>query len=133
MTNYTHICNGDFRNEGWGLVGALRIFECWNNDDDGKYCYNPPYKGRCAVRFPVNIETIPTGAVIRSVTIKVRARKLDGFNRTLTINVSCLDDTSRFTSRTIPLTQTATDYTVATFQRDPLGHQWDIHWLNTLL
>lgn len=133
MTNYTHICNGDFRNEGWGLVGALKVFECWNNDDDNKYVFNPPYKGRCAVTFPVNIETIPAGAVIRSVTIKVRARKLDGQNRTLTINVSCLDDTSRFTSRTIPLTQTATDYTVATYQRDPLGIEWDIHRLNKLL
>ena len=135
MTNYSHICDGDFRNEGWGLVGSLvtRLFHCWNNDDDNKYCYNPPHKGRACVRFPVDISTVPEGAVIRSVTIKVRARKMDSQNRTLTINVSCLDDTSRFTSRTIPLTQTAADYTVATYQRDPLGHDWDIHRLNKLL
>lgn len=135
MTNLSHICNGDYRNEGWGLVGSgvTRAFECWNNDDDTKYCFNPPYKGRCAVRFPVDITSIPEGAVITSVTIKVRARKMDSSNRTLTINVICSDDPSRFTSRTIPLTQTISDYEIATYQRDPLGHPWDIHRINKLL
>ncbi|QES45274.1 hypothetical protein DEJ49_33590 [Streptomyces venezuelae] len=113
--------------------GVSRLFHCWNNDDDSRYCYNPPHKGRACVRFPVDIGTVPEGAVITSVTVKVRARKMDGQNRTLTINVSCLDDTSRFTSRTIPLTQTIEDYEVATYQRDPLGHPWDIHRLNKLL
>ncbi|AZM51755.1 hypothetical protein DMA15_03485 [Streptomyces sp. WAC 01529] len=135
MTGLSHLCNDDFRNEGWGLAGSLvsRLFHCWNNDDDSKYCWNPPHKGRACVRFPVDIGTVPEGAVITSVTVKVRARKMDSQNRTLTINVSCLDDTSRFTSRTIPLTQTITDYEVATYQRDPLGHPWDIHRLNKLL
>lgn len=135
MTGLAHICNDDFRNEGWSLVGSLvsRLFHCWNNDDDTKYCFNPPHKGRACVRFPVDIGTVPEGAVITSVTVMVRARKMDSQNRTLTINVSCLDDTSRFTSRTIPLTQTITDYEVATYQRDPLGHPWDIHRLNKLL
>lgn len=135
MTSQNHICNGDYRNEGWGLVGSLvtRIFECWNNDDDSKYCYNPPHKGRCAVRFPVDITSIPEGAVITSVTIKVRARKMDSASRSLTINVISSDDPSRFTSRTIPLTQTISDYEVATYSRDPLGLPWDIHRINKLL
>lgn len=133
MTGLSHICNGDYRNEGWGLIGAIQAWLCWNNDDDNKYCYNPPHKGRCAVRFPTDITSIPAGAVITSVTIKVRAKKLDSSNRTLTINVLCQDDPSRFTSRTIPLTQTIEDYEIATYQRDPLGHPWDIHRINKLL
>lgn len=135
MTGLNHICNDDFRNEGWGLVGSAvtRLFHCWNNDDDTKYCYNPPHKGRACVRFPVDISTVPEGAAITSVTIKVRCRKMDSFSRSLTINVSCLDDTSRFTSRTIYPTTTITDYEIATYQRDPLGHDWDIHRLNKLL
>jgi hypothetical protein len=133
MTGLSHICNGDYRNEGWGLVGAIQAWLCWNNDDDNKYCYNPPHKGRCAVRFPTDITSIPEGAVITSVTIKVRARKMDSHNRTLTINVLSQDDPSRFTSRTIPLTQTISDYEIATYQRDPLGHPWDIHRINKLL
>jgi hypothetical protein len=135
MTNFDHICNDDFRNEGWGLAGALvsRLFHCWNNDDDTKYCYNPPHKGRACVRFPVDISTVPEGAVITSVTIKVRCRKMDSQSRSLTMNVSCLDDTSRFTSRTIYPTTTITDYEIATYQRDPLGHDWDIHRLNKIL
>lgn len=133
MTQLSHICNGDYRNEGWGLVGALKAFLCWDNDDDNKYCYNPPHKGRCAVRFPTDITSIPEGAVITSVTIKVRARKMDSFSRSLTINVLCTDDPSRFTSRTIPLTQSIADYEIATYQRDPLGHPWDVHRINKLL
>lgn len=133
MTQLNHICVGDFRNEGWGLVGAIQAWLCWNNDDDGKYCYNPPHKGRCAVRFPFDIATVPEGAVITSVTIKVRARKMDSANRKLTINVLCEDDPSKFTSRTIPLTQTIADYEVATYTRDPLGLVWDIHRINKLL
>jgi len=133
MTQLSHICVGDYRNEGWGLVGAIQAFLCWNNDDDGKYCFNPPHKGRCAVRFPFDIATIPEGAVITSVTIKVRARKMDSANRKLTINVLCEDDPSRFTSRTIPLTQTIADYEVATYTRDPIGLVWDIHRINKLL
>lgn len=135
MTNFNHICNGDFRNEGWGFAGSgvARCFNAWDNDDDTKYCYNPPHKGRACVKFPVDISTVPEGAVITSVTIKVRAKKMDSLSRSLTVNVSCLDDTSRFTSRTISLTQTIADYEVATYQRDPLGHDWDIHRLNKIL
>jgi hypothetical protein len=135
MTSLFHICNGDFRNEGWGLVGTAvsRLFHCWDNDDDNKYCYNPPHKGRACVRFPVNIGTVPEGAVITSVTIKIRAARIGSTPRTITVNVLPDDDTSRFTSRTIPLTTTPTDYEVATYQRDPLGNPWDIHRLNKIL
>ena len=37
MTGLSHICNGDYRNEGWGLIGAIQAWLCWNNDDDNKY------------------------------------------------------------------------------------------------
>lgn len=135
MTSLQHICNGDFRNEGWGFNGSgvSRCFNAWDNDDDSKYCYNPPHKGRACVRFPVNIGTVPEGAVITSVTIKIRAARIGSTPRTITINVLPDDDTSRFTSRTIPLTTTPTDYEIATYQRDPLGQPWDIHRLNKIL
>ncbi|MEU6674753.1 hypothetical protein [Streptomyces sp. NPDC046925] len=135
MTSLPHICNGDFRNEGWSLVGSLvtRLFECWNNDDDSKYCRNPPHKGRACVRFPIDISTVPEGAVITSVTIFIRVAKVGGGSRSITVNVCCLDDTSRFTSRTIYPTTTPTTYEIGTYQRDPLGHPWDIHRINKLL
>ena len=109
MTGLAHICSGDFRNEGWSLFGSgvSRLFHCWNNDDDSKYCSNPPHKGRACVSFPVDINTVPEGAVITSVTIFIRCRKMDSASRSITVNVVCLDDTSRFTSRTIYPTQSA--------------------------
>lgn len=135
MTGLSHICNEDFRNEGWSLVGSLvsKLFHCWNNDDDSKYCKNPPHKGRACVRFPVDISTVPEGAVITSITIFIRAAKVGSAARSITVNVCCLDDTSRFTSRDIALTTTPTTYEVGTYQRDPLGHPWDIHRINKLL
>ncbi|WP_055563598.1 hypothetical protein [Streptomyces atriruber] len=135
MTGLAHICNDDYRNEGWSLVGSLvsRLFHCWNNDDDSKYCRNPPHKGRACVRFPVDISTVPEGAVITSVTIYIRCAKVGSGSRSITVNVVCLDDTSKFTSRTIYPTTTPTTYEVATYTRDPLGHPWDIHRLNKLL
>lgn len=135
MTGLAHICNGDFRNEGWALIGSAvsRIFHCWNNDDDTKYCKNPPNKGRACVTFPVDINTVPDGAVITSVTIYIRCAKVGSGSRSITVNVSCLDDTSKFTSRTLFPTTTPTTYEVATYTRDPLGHPWDIHRLNKLL
>lgn len=135
MTGLSHICNGDFRNEGWTLVGAAvsRLFHCWSNDDDSKYCKSPAHKGRACVSFPVDISTVPEGAVITSVTIFIRAAKIGSPARSITVNMSCLDDTASFTSRTIPLTTTPTTYEVGTYQRDPLGRPWDIHRLNKLL
>ncbi|MFE0101149.1 hypothetical protein [Streptomyces sp. NPDC059009] len=135
MTGLAHICNDDFRNEGWVLVGSgvSKLFHCWNNDDDSKYCRNPPHKGRACVRFPVDINTVPEGAVITSVTIYIRCAKVGSGSRSITVNVVCLDDTSKFTSRTIYPTTTPTTYEVATYTRDPLGHPWDIHRLNKLL
>jgi len=135
MTALNHICTDDFRNEGWTLIGSAvsRLFHCWNNDDDTKYCKNPPHKGRACVRFPVDISTVPDGAVITSVTIKIRCAKVGGGSRSITVNVLATDDPSRFTSRTIYPTTTISDYEIATYQRDPLGHPWDIHRLNKIL
>lgn len=135
MTSLDHICNDDFRNEGWGFAGSgvVRLFHAWNNDDDSKYCFNPPHKGRACVKFPVDISTVPEGAVITSMTIKIRAARIGSTPRTITVNVLPFDDSSRYTSRTISLTTTPTDYEVATYQRDPLGNPWDIHRLNKIL
>lgn len=135
MTGLAHLCNGDFRNEGWTLVGSgvSKLFQCWNNDDDAKYCKNPPHKGRACVSFPVDISTVPEGAVITSVTIFIRVAKVGSGSRSITVNVACLDDTSRFTSRTIYPTTTPTTYEIGTYQRDPLGLPWDIHRINKLL
>lgn len=135
MTTLNHICSDDFRNEGWALIGSgvTRLFHCWNNDDDTKYCKNPPHKGRACVKFPTDITTVPDGAVITSVTIKIRCAKMDSQKRSITVNVLCQDDPSRFTSRTIYPTQTIADYEVATYTRDPLGLVWDIHRINKLL
>lgn len=135
MTSLNHICNADYRNEGWTLVGSgvTHVFDCWNNDDDTKYCKNPPNKGRCAVRFPTDITTVPDGAVITSITIKIRCAKVGGGSRSITVNVLPSDDPSRFTSRTIYPTTTISDYEIATYQRDPLGRVWDIYRINKLL
>lgn len=135
MTQLSHICSGDFRNEGWTLIGSAvtRLFHCWNNDDDTKYCKSPSNKGRACVTFPTDITTVPDGAVITSVTIKIRCAKQDSQKRTVTVNVLCQDDPSKFTSRTISPTQTIADYEVATYTRDPLGLVWDIHRINKLL
>lgn len=135
MTGLAHLCNDDFRNEGWSLVGSgvSRLFHCWNNDDDSKFCRNPPHKGRACVKFPVDINTVPDGAVITSVTIYIRCAKVGSGSRSITVNVSCVDDTSSFTSRTIYPTTSIQTYEVATYTRDPLGHPWDIHRLNKLL
>ncbi len=135
MTGLSHLCNGDFRNEGWSLVGSgvSKLFQCWDNDDDTKYCKNPPHKGRACVSFPTDISTVPEGAVITSVTIFIRVAKIGSASHSITVNVSCLDDTSRFTSRTIYPTTTPSTYEIGTYQRDPLGHPWDIHRINKLL
>jgi hypothetical protein len=135
VTALSHICTGDFRNEGWTLIGSgvSRLFHCWNNDDDTKYCKCPANKGRACVTFPTDITTVPDGAVITSVTIKIRCAKQDSQKRTVTVNVLCQDDPSKFTSRTISPTQTIADYEVATYTRDPLGLPWDIHRINKLL
>ncbi len=135
MTSLPHICNNDYRNEGWGLVGSgvTRVTDCWNNDDDTKYCRNPGHKGRAAVTFPVDITTVPAGAVITSITIKVRCSNPTGDGHSVTINVLCSDDPSRFTSRTIRPTTTPTTFEIATYTRDPLGLPWDIHRINKLI
>lgn len=135
MTALAHLCTGDFRNEGWTLAGSgvARLFHCWNNDDDTKYCRNPPHKGRACVSFPIDITTVPDGAVITSITIFLRCNKTDSGSRSVTVNVSCTDDTSRFTSRTIYPTAGITTYEIATYERDPLGNKWDIHRLNKIL
>lgn len=134
MSYYTYHCNADYRNDGWRIVGGVdRAWKCWDNDDDDKYVECPPNKGRLAVRFPIDITSIPTGAVITSVSVYLRAAKSDSISRSITVNVMTSDDTSKFTSRSIYLTETPTTYEIGTYTKDPLGNLWDIERLNHLI
>lgn len=134
MSYCTFLPERDYRNEGWQCVGGSRLWDCWNNDDDNKYTKCPSNKNRACVSFPIDTTQVPDGAVITSVTIKLRcSRNSAGAGASVTVNVVCTDDNSRFTTRTITPTTTPTTYEVATYQKDPSGRDWDIHRLNSLL
>lgn len=138
MSTYQHDCNSDYRNEGWGFAGSgvSNCYQAWStHGDDSKYCYNPANKGRACVKFPVDISSgsIPDGAVIESVTIFIRAAKTDSTARSLTVNLMCSSDTSRFTSRTIQLTQTPTTYELGTYNKDALGRAWTKDRVNRIM
>lgn len=138
MGTYQHDCNSDYRNEGWGLAGSgvSNCYQAWSaHGDDTKYCYNPSNKGRACVKFPVDISSgsIPDGSVIESVTVYIRAAKTDSTARSLTVNLMCTSDTSKFTSRTIQLTQTITTYELGTYNKDALGRAWTKDRLNRLM
>lgn len=134
MTSFSHKPITDFRNEGWTFAGAFATLnQCWSSTSDTNYCACPASKGRACCSFPIDVTTVPAGAVITSVVIQVRCAKTTSAAVSLTVNMSCTDDTSRFTSRTIYPTSTPTTYTVGTYSRDPLGYAWDVHRLNKLL
>lgn len=135
MGSYTAVATADYRNEGWVLFGgAVTLTEAWNNNDDNKYASTPGYRGRAAVRFPVDISSsnIPDGSVITSVTVKIRVRKTVSDSKSVTVNVMTTDDTSRYTSRTLYPTTSFADYEVGTYTVDPLGKSWDKDRLNRL-
>lgn len=135
---YTHDCNSDYRNEGWGFAGS-GVSHCWQawsaHGDDTKYCYNPANKGRGCVKFPVDISNgnVPDGAVITSVTVYIRAAKTDSASRSVTVNLMCTDNTSKYTTRTIQLTQTPTTYELGTYNVDALGRPWTKDRLNKMM
>lgn len=138
MSTYTHDCDSDYRNEGWGFAGS-GVSHCWQawsaHGDDTKYCYNPASKGRGCVKFPVDISSsnVPDGAVITSVTVYIRAAKTDSSSRSVTVNLMCTDNTSKYTSRTIQLTQTPTTYELGTYNTDALGRPWTKDRLNRMM
>jgi hypothetical protein len=135
MGTYTVVANADYRNEGWTLGGGVvSLTSAWNNDDDAKYASCPSNRGRAAVRFPVDISSanIPDGAVITSVTIKIRVRKTVSDSKSVTVNVLSTDNTARYTSRTLYPTTSFADYEVGTYTTDPVGKAWDKDRLNRL-
>lgn len=135
-STYRNDCNSDYRNEGWGFAGS-GVNACWKawsaHGDDSKYCSNPSNTGRGTVKFPVDSTTIPDGAVITSVTVVIRCNRTDSSSRSVTVNLMCTDDTSKFTQRTIMPTTTITDITVGTYTTDPLGNIWTKDRLNRLM
>jgi len=138
MSSYNHICDSDHRNEGWSLNGSgvTAAWQAWSSDDDTKYCSNPSNKGRCAVRFPLDISSsnIPNGAKIDSITLIVRAKINAGAgDRSLTVNLISRDNTSKFTSRTVRPTTTISNIEVGTYLTDPLGREWTKHTLNKII
>jgi len=139
MGIWTHLPSSDMRNDGWALVGTAvtALYQALNNDDDTKYIKSPANKAGASVQFPIDITNVPDGAVITSVKIKLRCSTGTGTPPTgvapsITINLGSLDDTSRYTTRTIYPTATITTYEVATFPRDSLGFAWDIFRLNSI-
>jgi hypothetical protein len=141
MTNlFNFLPIGDFRNNGWNLVGTgvNNLFNALDNDDDTKYIKCPASKADAAVTFPIDTSSVPDGAVITSITVKARVATgtgsvPPGTSPSVTIAVAALDDTSRFLQRTIfPTSATPTTFEIATFNRDALGELWDVHRLNKL-
>lgn len=139
MGIWTHLPSSDMRNDGWALVGTAvtALYQALNNDDDTKYIKSPANKAGAAVQFPIDITNVPDGAVITSVKIKLRCSTgtgtpPPGVAPSITVNLGSLDDTSRYTTRTIYPTSTITTYEVATFPRDSLGFVWDIFRLNSI-
>ena len=136
MGSYTVVADAEYRREGWTLVGTgvSDLVDAWDNDDDGKYASCPSYKGRAAVRFPIDISSanIPDGAAITSVTVMIRVRKTVSDSKSVTVNVLSTEDTSRYTSRTLYPTTSFADYEVGTYTTDPLGNAWNKDRLNRL-
>lgn len=140
MGVHTHLPNADWLNDGWSLVGSgvSALYQALSNDDDTKYIKSPASKSGATVRFPVDISNVPDGAVITSVTVKLRAgtgtgSAPAGTPPSITVAVAADDNTARFVTRTIYPSSTATTFEIATYQRDALGLLWDIHRLNHIL
>lgn len=134
-----HLPVADWQNVGWALVGTAvtALYQALNNDDDTKYIKSPPSKSGASVTFPFDTNTVPDGAVITSVTVKLRCSTGTGSapagtTPSVTVAVAAQDDTSKYVLRTIYPTSTPTTYEIATYQRDALGYIWDIYRLNLL-
>lgn len=135
MGSYDHLPSDEYRNDGWTVSGSgvVKLNQAWDNDDDTKFCRCPGSKGGGSVVYPIDISTIPDGAVITSVTVFLRCARVGATSRSVTMNVSCRDDTTRYTSRTIYPTTSPVTYEIGTYKLDPLGRPWDIHRLNKLI
>lgn len=141
MGTYTDAPNGDDYNDGWGLVGS-GVTAAWIAlsalGDDTKYVSSPAYQGHATVTFPTDISSLPDGAIVTSVTIRIRTgtgagTPPAGTPSAVTVTVTCADDRSRYTTRTVYPTSTITTVDVGTYKVDPLGLSWDVERLNQLL
>ena len=128
--------SGDIENDGWTLVAssATTVWEILSAPvDDDCYVRCPSYRGGIEVSFPTDVDDLPDGAIIDSVTVFVRMKTNAGSGaRGVTVNVLSADNRSRYTTRTLYATSSATTYEVGTYSKDPLGRAWDIHRLNKL-
>lgn len=139
MPLFTFNPTGDWINDGWALVGAgvNFLYQALSIVDDTKYIKCPASKAEAAVTFPYDTTQVPDGAVITSITIKLRASTGTGSAPTgqaptVTVAVASADNPGRFVLRTIAIDSTIRTYDVATYQRDALGFIWDVYRLNQL-
>ena len=139
MPLFTFNPTGDWINDGWDLVGAgvNFLYQALSIVDDTKYIKCPASKAEAAVTFPYDTTQVPDGAVITSITIKLRAATgtgsaPTGTAPTVTVAVASADNPGRFVLRTIAIDSTIRTYDVATYQRDALGFIWDVYRLNQL-
>lgn len=139
MPLFTFNPTGDWINDGWALVGAgvNFLYQALSIVDDSKYIKCPASKAEAAVTFPYDTNQVPDGAVITSITIKLRAATGTGSAPagtapTVTVAVASADDPNKFVLRTIAIDSTIRTYDVATYQRDALGLIWDVYRLNNL-
>lgn len=123
---------GDWKNEGWDIVGASNLYSAWNNDNDAIYAKCPASKGGGTITFPIDYSSVPDGAVVTSITVSLRTARQGSTIRPVTVNVISADDESRFHTKTFQPTTTPTTYEVGTFTRDPKGESWDIHRINKM-
>lgn len=137
--SFEFLPDGDIENDGWTIVGgsATTVNEVLGSYYDDCYVRVPRYRGGIEVKFPFDYSPtqFPTGAIIDSVTVRIRMQTAAGSGaRGVTVNMLSTDNRSRYTTRTIYATGNLPDdgVEVGTYAKDPLGRAWDIHRLNKL-
>lgn len=131
--------SGDWINDGWQIIGGVaQLYKALTDPSDLYYIKCPASKSGATVKFPMDTTQVPEGAIITSVTVKLRvstgsASAPGGVAPSVTVAVAAQDNTARYLTRTIYPTSTPIDYEIATYQRDALGLAWDVFRLNNLL
>lgn len=131
--------SGDVSNAGWAVTGAqASMWATLSSVLDTNYLSSPPSKGTAVISFPIDTSSLPSGAVIQSISVMARAATgtgtpQPGQPQSLTCAVVAANQTSVFVQRTIYPTSTPTTYTVATYTKDPQGNAWDVNGLNNVL
>jgi len=133
--SFTLLPSGDIENDGWTLVGAsvTEVWEVVGYLADDCYARSPQYRGSATVRFPTDVDDLPAGAIVDSITIFIKMRSTVGSGpRSVTVNVLSSQNMSRYTTRSLFATSAFTLFEVGTYTKDPLGYAWDVHRLNKL-